>query len=43
MATVVSGTMWKTFEKRGRPTKAKRRRKAGPNTYFKYAGGREHK
>lgn len=43
MATVVSGTMWKTFEKRGRPTKAKRRRKADPNTYFKYAGGREHK
>ena len=43
MATVVSGTMWKKFEKRGRPTKAKRRRKADPNTYLKYAGGREHK
>lgn len=43
MATVVSGTMWKKFEKRGRSTKAKRRRKADPNTYLKYAGGREHK
>lgn len=32
MATVVSGTMWKTFQKGGRRTKAKRRRKADPNT-----------